>query len=98
MKSLTPAQITCIVILLDQGKSGHQIHHITGISTGTISKIHSSHSGTLPKSTGGHSCKLSPSDVHYTICLITSQKEDNATGVAKSLENVVEQPVSIKTI
>lgn len=98
MKSLTPAQITRIITLLDQGKSGHQIHHITGISTGSISKIRSSHSGTLSKSTGGRPRKLSPSDIHYAVHLITSQKEDHATGVAKSLETVVEQPVSIKTI
>ena len=76
MGSLSSAQITHIVTLLDQGKSDHQIPHITGISTGSISKIRSSQSDTLSKFIGGRPCKLSPSDIHYAVRLITQGTQE----------------------
>jgi transposase len=67
MKTLTPAQLTRILTLLDEGKSATQISEITGRGLSTISRIRSSHRPSLSKSSGGRPRKLSPSDIHYSI-------------------------------
>ncbi|KAF9440593.1 hypothetical protein P691DRAFT_687210, partial [Macrolepiota fuliginosa MF-IS2] len=61
------------------------IASITGLAHSTISRICSKHRSTLSKSIGDCSHKLSPSDIHYSIHLITSHKADNASQVTKSL-------------
>jgi len=67
MKALTPAQLTHILTLLDDGKSATQISEITGQGLSTISRICSTHHSSLAKSSGGCPCKLSPSDIHYSV-------------------------------
>ena len=92
--------VTCehIITLLLSGESGHSIHQITGVSVGTISKLHSEYCSDASKSSGGRPRKLLPSDVHYTVRLVISRKADNAAQVTKSLENVVSTSISSRTI
>ena len=98
MQSLTPAQHNCVLELLDKGLSSHAISTTTGISVGSISNIGSKHHSTLSKSIGGHPCKLSPADTQYAICLITSQKVENATKVAKTLQDMTNTSFTVKTV
>ena len=98
MRSLSSTQINNILSYLDKGYSGHQIASITGLGVGTISRIHSKHRSTLSKSVGGRPSKLSSSNIHYFIHLLTSGKADNASQVTKLLQNITSQPVSTKTV
>ena len=98
MKPLTRAQHNHVLELLDQAFSSCKIAQLTGISLGSITKIHSLYHPNLTKSSGGRPRKLSPSDVHYAVRLVTSRKADNAAQVTKSLENVVSTSISSRTI
>jgi hypothetical protein len=98
MQSLTPAQHNYILELFDQGHSSHTISSTTDISVGFISNIHSKHHSTLSKSAWGWPHKLSSSNTQYAICLTTSQIAENATEVAKSLQNITNTSFSFKTL
>ena len=98
MKSLTSAQVNRILTLLDKGKTGGDIVKITGVSISSISRIRSAHRPFLSKSSGGRPRKLSPSDIHYSIQQITSQKAEHATEVTKTLQNMTGESISVKTV
>jgi len=98
MRSLTPAQCTCILSLLDKGESGHKISSTTGIPISSISRLHSKHRSTLSKSKGGRPSKLSPSNIQYAIRLVTTQKAENAVQVTKTLGDITNQSISSKTV
>jgi transposase len=98
MKALTPAQVSHILTLLNKGKSASQISAITGRGLSTISRIRFTHCPTLAKAPGGRPCKLSPSDIHYSIQQITSQKAEHATEVTKILQNMTGESISVKTV
>ena len=85
MKDTSTAQINQVVSLLNSGHTGYQISIQTGLSTATISRIHSKHCSNLPKSSGGHPSKLSENNIHYATWLIGSGKVENAVQVAKPL-------------
>ena len=98
MRSLTPAQRTHVLELLDKGQSCPAISSITGISVASVSNICSKHCSTLSKSVGGHPRKLSPANTHYAIHLITSQKAENATEVTKTLQDMTNTLFTAKTV
>ena len=98
MHSLTPAQCCHILELLDKGLSGHAIAKTTGISVGSMLNLHSKHCSSLSKSLGGHPQKLSPADTQYAVRLITSQKAENATDVAKTLQDMTNTSFFVKTV
>ena len=98
MRSLTPAQRHRILELLDKGLSGHAIAKTTGISVGSISNLRSKHCSSLSKCLGGRPQKLSPADTQYAVRLITSQKAENATDVAKTLQDMTNTSFSVKTV
>ena len=97
MCSLTPAQHHHILELLDKGLSGHAIAKTTGISVSSISTLHSKHCSSLSKSLGCHPQKLSPADTH-AVHLITSQQAENATDVAKTLQDMTNISFPVKTV
>ena len=98
MKDTSSAQVNLVLSLLDSGHSGYQIFFHTGLSTGTISKIHSRHHPNLSKSTGGHPFKLSENNISCITRLITSGKADNTVQIAKSLAKAISQSLSPQTI
>jgi DNA-directed RNA polymerase specialized sigma54-like protein len=98
MKSLSPTLCNQTLSLLDKSLSVHQISSSTGVHTSTISRLHSKHYSTLSKSAGGHLAKLSLSNIWYAIYLITSRKAETAVEVSKTLANIINQPLSAKTI
>jgi len=98
MHQVTIAQRNHIIYLLTKGDSAHQIEETTGVSVSSISHICAKYCPDLAKSTGGHPCKLSPSNVQYALCLITSHKAENAVEVTKTLQDITNQPLSSKTV
>ena len=98
MRSLTPAQLNRVLTLLDMGKSAHEVATTTGRSVSTISRIRSKHRSSLSKAAGGRPRKLSPSDIHYTIQQITSQKIDHVTQASKVLQDMNGESISARTI
>lgn len=98
MRSLTPAQLNCVLTLLDKGKSAHEVAVITGRSVSTISRIRSKHCSFLSKAAEGGPHKLSPSDIHYTIRQITSQKIDHVTQASKILQDMNGESISARTM
>jgi hypothetical protein len=87
-----------IVTLLNSGASGYTIHRATGARIGAISKIHSEYCPELPKSSGGHSHKLTSANINYAKCIIRMRKADNAVQVTRSLKNVTNQSISPQTV
>jgi len=98
MQLLSIAKHSCIISLLNSGTSAHQIHHLTGASTGAISKIHSEYCPNIPKSSGGHPCKLTPANLSYAQHFIRMQKADNAAQLTKTLSDVTNQSISSMTV
>jgi len=98
MRSLTPAKINHILHLLDSGQSAHQISSSTGVHPSTISRLRSKHRSTLQKSLGGRPSKLSAANTHYAVHLITSQKAENAVQITQTLKDIINQPLSAKTV
>ena len=93
MKSLTPAQL----ILLDKDKSASQIAEITGCAISTVSRIRTTHHSSLLKPSGDCPCKLSPSDIHYSIQEITLQKAEHTTEITKTLQDITGEFISVRT-
>ena len=98
MKSLTPALQHYILSLLDSGLSAHQISSQTSVFNTIITRIHFKHCPSLQKSSGGHTTKLSETNIHCAICLISSGRAENAVQVTKALRDIVNQPISTQTI
>src|SRR5438876_5456792 len=98
MRSLSTAQTNHILSLLDSGKSVYQIQSSTHFGLGTISRLHSKHCSSLQKSLGGCPPKLSPANTRHAIHLIRTGKAENAAQVTKPLQDIINQPLSTKTV
>ena len=98
MKSLSASTRNYILSLLDSGKSGNQISVITGYGTTTISNLRKKHHSLLQKSLGGHPSKLSPANTRHAIHLIHTGKAENAAQITKPLQDIINQPLSTKTV
>ena len=98
MRSLTCAQLTQFIMLLDAGTSGHQIYWLTGLGIGTISRVRSQYCSELQKSSGGHPSKLTPANIGYAKCIVHMGKADNAVQVTKALQDVTNQSISSQTV
>jgi transposase len=97
MQPLSPSQRSHILSLLIEGHSAHQISSSTGVSYTSITRLRSKHLPDLPKPTGGHPSKLSPSNMRFAQRLISSGKADNAVQVTKALQSITNQPLSSQT-
>jgi len=97
MKPLSAAQHQHILSLLEAGQSSHQISSSTGVHATTISRLHRKHHPYLPKSFGGCPPKLSPSNICHGIYLISSGKAENAVQVTRTLQDIINQPLSAQT-
>ena len=98
MKPLSPETIKTVVAMLVSGHSHRKIHSSTGVSLGSIALICSQHLPTLPKAPAGHPSELSDTNIHHAICLISSQKCDNAVQVTKVLRDVTNQSLHTETV
>ena len=91
-------QHTCIITLLDAGTSGHQIHNLTSLGIGTISRLHSQYCSELAKSSGGRPSKLTPANIGYAKQIVHMGKADNVVQVTKALWDVTNQSISSQTV
>jgi len=98
MKSLSPAQHSYILSLLDAGQSACKISLETGLHHSTISWLCSKHCPHLQKFSGGRPLKLSPADVHFAQCLITTRKAETAAQITKTLRDIKNMPLSSETV
>ena len=98
MRSLSPAQKNTILTMLDAGCLAHSIVSTTGVHASTISRLHSKECFELQKSSGGHPNKLSPTNIHYAVHLITTRKAENAVQVTKTLRNITNWSLSPSTV
>ena len=98
MRSLSPAQKHTILTMLDAGQSTRSISTATGVHSSTISRLRSKERSELQKSTGGCPKKLSPSNIHHAVHLLSTQKAENAVQVTKTLTNIINQPLSPSTV
>ena len=85
VRSLSLTQQKSILSMLDSGHSGEDIAKKTGISSATISRLHSKECSTLPKAVGGHPSKLSPTNIHHAQHLISIDRAETAAQVTKAL-------------
>jgi hypothetical protein len=97
MRSLSTTQKNTILFQLDAYHSICSIASTTGISTATISRLHSKEHSSLQKSTGGCPAKLSSANIRHAIHLIFTQKAETAVQVTKSLSNIINQPLHPST-
>ena len=98
MRSLSAAQTKHILCLLDSGKSGNEIYASTGVGTATILRLRSNDWSSLQKCLGGRPTKLSPANTCHAIHLIHTGKAENAAQVTKPLQEIINQPLSTKTV
>lgn len=98
MHSIPSSTKADILSLLQNGCSYSQIHHATGVSRPTISRICSKHLPHLSHTPGGRPQKLSPTNLHYAQRLITTGKADTAPDVVKHLAKVTSSTVSAQSM
>src|SRR6266481_8023375 len=98
MRPLSLDKLNIVISRLNSGQTTHQISSSTGVSIGTISKIHSAHCPDVSKSSGGLPVKLSPANIWHAVNLITSEKAEIAVQVSKALQTITNQPVTSQTV
>ena len=98
MKSLSTSQRNYILSLLDSGLHIRDSHARTGHGIGTISRLRSKCRSSLQKSLGGRPSKLSPANTRHAIHLIQTGKAENAAQITNPLADIINQPLSTKTI
>lgn len=98
MKQLSKPDEKTIISLLRSGKSGREIHKLTGFGVGTISAIRKKHCSDLPKSSGGRPSVLSAHEARLIVRSITSGKIDTAPQARKVLQDSTNKTVSASTI
>jgi len=98
MRSLSPTLTQHILHLLDSGKSAHEISDSSKVHTSTICRLHSKHRSSLQKSSGGYPSLLFPANIQHGVHLITFLKAENAVQVSKTLNSIINQSISAKTV
>lgn len=93
MQSLSTTQQNTIFSQLNAGQSLCSIASSTGLGIATISRLCSKEHSDLQKSTGGCPSKLSSTNVWHVVCLISSNRAENAVQVTKSLCTITNQPL-----
>ena len=98
MQPLSGSTLDQVLSLIQSGHNAHEISSATGYHTSTITQIWSKHCPDIPEPTGGHPCKLSPTDVCHAICLINSGRADNASQVTCTLQTITNKSLSCETV
>ena len=98
MHPLSGSELEQVLSLIKSGHNAHGISSPTGYHTSNITWIWSKHCPDIPKPTGGHPHKLSPTDLHHAIHLITSGKADNAAQVTQTLQKITNKSLSPETV
>ena len=75
MRPLSVNKLNIVISWLHSSQTTCQISSSTGVSIGTISKIHFEYCSDLPKSSGSCPVKHSLANIHHVVNLITSGKQ-----------------------
>ena len=87
--------------ILSQLDAGHSIHSITAsidVGIATISRLCSKKHSDFQRSAGDSPSKPSSINVCYAICLISSNKAENAAQITKALSTITNQPLHPNTV
>lgn len=98
MKPISNALRDQIIILLDLGRTTHQIAAETGVSTGKISDVRKKFRAELPKARGGRPKKLTEHDIRRSVRLVTSGEVDTAVQAAKILRDTAGVDACTQTV
>ena len=98
MKPLAVNKLNIVISRLHSSQTTCQIPSSTGVSIGTISKIHSEHCSNLLKFSSSCPIKLSPANICHAVNLITSGKAETPVQVSKALQPITNQPVTPQTV
>jgi transposase len=98
MKAIPAAKVKFILSLLDSGKDGCATAASAGVSPSTVTRLRKKHHSSLSKSVGGHPSKLSTTNIHHAMHLIQTGKAENAAQITKPLQDIINQPLSTKTV
>lgn len=98
MHHLSTSQVQNIISQLKAGHSTRQIALKIGVSHSSVSRVRDQHCSDLSLPSPGRPKKLSVRDVNHGIRQIMSKKVDNATEVAKTLQDITNQPLSAQTV
>ena len=94
MKSISAAQRSSVVSLLNEGYSHCQIQARTGLGKGTIGRISKEVEGNKENNPGGHPSKLSACDKQSIIHQISSGKLDNAVQATQFINSIIPNPIT----
>ena len=98
MKATSTAKVKFILSLLDSGKDGCAAAASAHVSPSTVTRLRKKHCSSLSKSVGGRPSKLSTANIHHAMYLIQTGKAENAAQVTKPLQDIINQPLSTKTV
>src|SRR5579863_4892321 len=98
MKSISAAQRSSVVSLLNEGYSHRQIMAKTGLGKGTIWRINKEVEGNKENHSGGCPSKLSARNKHAIVRQITTGKLDNAVQATQFINSCTSTPVSHFTV
>ena len=98
MKALSPLQVQYVIFFLQAGHAHRKIAQAALVFPRTISSIQKKYLSDLSKSSGGHSIRLSPYDIHYATRLLGSGEAETAPQVARRLEEIKGTTISNQTV
>ena len=98
MKSISTAQRSSVISLLNEGYSHHQIQARTGLGKGTVGRISKEWDGSKENNSGGRPSKLSAHDKQSIICQIKSGRLDNAVQATQFINSVIPNPIYPQTV
>ena len=98
MKKISTDTRNNIITLIDKGLSAHKIHEQLGVSPRTVDKIRKETRPNITVARGGRPRRLTATDHRWLVQTVTSGQADNATQLAKLLENNTGKSISKDTI
>jgi len=98
MRSISAAQCSSIISLLNEGYSHCQIQERTGLGKDTVGRISKEVEGSKENNSGGHPSKLTTCDKQAIIHQITSGKLDNAVQATQFINSIIPNPVTPQTV
>jgi transposase len=98
MKSISTAQHSSVISLLNEGYSYCQIQARTGLGKGTVGRISKEWDGIKENNFGSHPSKLSACDKQSIFCQIKSGRLDNAVQATQFINSVILNPIHPQTV
>jgi len=94
MKSISAAQHSSVVSLLNDGYSHHEIQARTGLGKGTVGRISREVERNKENNPGGRPSKLSACDKQSIVHQISSGKLNNAVQATQFINSIIPNPVT----